>query len=61
MSDVKHETTLHCMGDWYTWTCTCGKKSRHHAPLHNADRNAKAHEAKAKRDALKAVNTKDTP
>lgn len=42
----EHETELHCAGTWYSWSCTCGKKSRHHAPLHLADRNAKAHERK---------------
>lgn len=48
---VEHETTLDSAGSYYSWWCTCGKTSRHLLPLHRADRNAKAHLRKAKREA----------
>ncbi|HEU4727657.1 MAG TPA: hypothetical protein VFT22_07205 [Kofleriaceae bacterium] len=47
---TEHETRLESAGTYYGWECTCGKHSRHLAPLHRADRNAKAHERKARRE-----------
>jgi hypothetical protein len=41
-----HETRLENAGSYYAWCCTCGRTSRHLAPLQAADRNAKAHERK---------------
>jgi hypothetical protein len=56
-----HETELHCAGSYYGWSCTCGKSSRHLAPLHQAIRNAQAHERKAPRAEMPRAIVKKLP
>lgn len=43
---MKHEVTLIPHGTYYSWTCTCGRQSRHQLPHRAACRSGRAHERK---------------